>query len=347
MIEQEESGLELDEMKNVTIKDVAELANVSKSTVSQFLNKRYEYMSDATRKRIEEVIEELNYHPNIVARSLKQKSTFTIGVIVANILHSFSTQVIRAIENNFHEKGFHIIVCNADDEPEKEKKYIEMLMAKQVDGIIIFPTGGNLDLYKKMQRIHFPVVFMDRTIDEIDIETVLLDNHKAAALAVDEFVESGYKNIAFVTTSIIRNISPRVERIEGYKRALERHHLPAPKEYIKTADLEKIPESLDELFALEQPPEAILAGNDVVLIEVLKYVKEHNLKIPEDISVIGIDEVAFASFYTPPLTTIAQPAIKMANEAVQLLMKQIKGESDGRDNPVYRLEPTIIKRNSC
>ena len=121
-------------------------------------------MSEQTRERVAASIEELDYRPNIVARSLKQKSTFTIGVIVANILHSFSTQIIRAIENKFHEKGFHIIVCNADDEPDKEKDYIEMLMAKQVDGIIIFPTGGNVNLYEQMKKTDFPIVFMDRTI---------------------------------------------------------------------------------------------------------------------------------------------------------------------------------------
>ena len=155
---------------------------VSKSTVSQFLNKRYEYMSELTRERIELAIEELDYRPNIVARSLTQKSTFTVGVIVANILHSFSTHIIRAIENKFYEKGFHIIVCNADDEPDKEKEYIEMLMAKQVDGIIIFPTGGNVDLYKRMKKSGFPLVFMDRTIADLGIETVLLDNDKACGI---------------------------------------------------------------------------------------------------------------------------------------------------------------------
>ena len=154
-------------MKRVTITDVAEHAGVSKSTVSQFLNKRYEYMSLKTRNRIEEAVKELNYHPNALARSLTQKTTFTIGVIVANILHTFSTQVIRAIENKFHEQGFQIIVCNADDEPEKEKKYIEMLIAKQVDGIIIFPTGGNIDLYTRMKKAQFPIVFMDRTLPEL------------------------------------------------------------------------------------------------------------------------------------------------------------------------------------
>ncbi|MGK7379654.1 LacI family DNA-binding transcriptional regulator [Planococcus sp. 1R117A] len=333
--------------RNVTIAQVAEQAKVSKSTVSQFLNKRYEYMSESTRQRIEAAIEELNYHPNIIARSLKQKSTYTVGVIVANILHSFSTQILRAIENNFNDNGFHIIICNADDEPEKERNYIEMLLAKQVDGLIIFPTGGNLDLYEQMKQRNFPVVFMDRKIDGLEIDTVMLDNHQAAKLAVDAFVESDYKQISIITTSIIRNTSPRVERIEGYKLALEEHGLPVRPEYIRTADAEQIQGVLKELFALQEPPEAILAGNDIVLIEVLKYMKDHQLKIPEDVAVIGIDEVSFASFYSPPLTVVTQPTIDMANKATELLLAQINSKNKTARTAIHRLHPSLIKRSSC
>ena len=334
-------------MKKMTIGDVAKHASVSKSTVSQYLNKRYKYMSEQTRERVAASIEELDYRPNIVARSLKQKSTFTIGVIVANILHSFSTQIIRAIENKFHEKGFHIIVCNADDEPDKEKDYIEMLMAKQVDGIIIFPTGGNVSLYEQMKKTDFPIVFMDRTIDDIEIETVVLDNDRAAQLAVDQFVDNGYRKIAIVTTSIIRNISPRLERIQGYKNALERYQIPVNPAYIKNANTDRLLTKRWKNFSpCEEPPQAILAANDIVLMEVLKYIKKHDLKIPEDIAVIGIDEVPFASFYTPSLTTISQPTIEMANLAVQLLINQINKE--GTEKPkVYRLQPTLISRGSC
>ncbi|MBT2575145.1 substrate-binding domain-containing protein [Bacillus sp. ISL-51] len=332
-------------MKTITIADVAKHANVSKSTVSQFLNRRFDYMSEKTKQKIEAAIQELNYQPNFVARSLKQKSTFTVGVVVANILHTFSTQVIRAIEDYFHEQGFHIIVCNADDEPAKEKKYIEMLRAKQVDGIIIFPTGENLSLYEKMKRDEFPIVFMDRTIEELGIQTVMLDNHYAAKLAVDRFAEKGLHRIAIITTSIIRKISPRVERIEGYKKALERHGLPIREEYIKTADTDDIPRALSELFALNTPPEAILAGNDIVLVEALKYMKEKNMAIPEDAAVIGIDEVSFASFFTPPVTTIVQPAVEMAKGAADILLRQIQ-KKESEAEWMHRYKPSLMARHS-
>ena len=332
-------------MKTITLYAVAKYANVSKSTVSQFLNQRYDYMSEKTKQKIEAAIQELNYQPNFVARSLKQKSTFTVGVVVANILHTFSTQVIRAVEDYFHEQGFHIIVCNADDEPEKEKKYIEMLRAKQVDGIIIFPTGENLSLYEKMKRDTFPVVFMDRTIEELGIPTVMLDNHHAAGLAVDRFIESGIKRSAIITTSIIREISPRVERIEGYKKALDRHGMLVRNEYIKTADAADISNVLSELFSLQEPPKAILAANDIVLVEVLKYMKEHDMTIPDKAAVIGIDEVPFAGFFTPPITTIVQPAAEMARKAGSLLLRQIQ-EKDGGEKRIHRYKPALLARQS-
>lgn len=334
-------------MKQVTIADVAKHANVSKSTVSQYLNGRYEYMSEETKKKIEASIKELNYIPNVLARSLKQKTTFTVGVIVANILHTLSTRIIRSIEETFHKHGFQIIICNADDEPEKEKKYIHMLQAKQVDGIIIFPTGENVDLYEEMKKSNFPIVFMDRNVEGMDVPTVMLDNFLASKLAVDEFIKKGYKRIAIITTSIIRNISPRVERIKGYKLALKEHGIEINDDYIKSSDPDNISTSIKDLLMLDTPPEAIFAGNDIVLMEVLKYCKENDIKIPDDLAVISIDDVPFAQLFSPPITTITQPAEEMAKFAVQLLLDQINKKNAETDTLIHRFKPELIIRESC
>ncbi|MFC4557666.1 LacI family DNA-binding transcriptional regulator [Virgibacillus kekensis] len=334
-------------MKTVTISDVARHAQTSKSTVSQFLNKRYDYMRDDTKKRIEAAIEELGYSPNIVARSLKQKSTKTIGVIVANILHVFSTQVIRAIEDFCNDSNYHVIVCNADDDPAKEKRYIEMLRAKQVDGIIAFPTGGNVDLYKKLISESYPLVFLDRKVQEISVNTVLLDNEKAAKIAVDEFVKTGYDKIGIITPSLEKGITPRVERVSGFKKALEEHGLPVKPEYIVSAKIADIQRELEKMLNLPEPPKAILALNDRVLFEILKYAKEHSLKIPEDIAVIGIDDVSFAGFYSPELTTIAQPAFDMGKKAAELLLNRIASKGSEVEVNTFRFDPQLKKRSSC
>ncbi|KXZ21859.1 hypothetical protein AXI58_13075 [Bacillus nakamurai] len=167
----------------------------------------------------------------------------------------------------------------------------------------------------------------------------------SARLAVDRFTEKGLHRIAIITTSIIRKISPRVERIAGYKKALESHDLLIREEYMKTADADDIPSVLSELFSLDTPPEAILAGNDIVLVEVLKYMKEKNMAIPEDAAVIGIDEVSFASFFTPPVTTIVQPAVEMAKGAADILLRQIK-KNESEAEWMHRYKPSLIARYS-
>lgn len=333
-------------MRKVTISDVAQKAEVSRSTVSQYLNGRFDYMGKETRERIQHVIEELGYQPNFVARSLKQKTTKTIGVIVANILHAFSTELSRAIEDVCNESDFSTIICNADDDPDKEKRYIDMLRAKQVDGLIIIPTDGNKVLYNQMLQEQYPVVFVDRTVSDLPISSVLLNNRISSKLAVDHFIDKGHSRIGIITTSIIRNITPRVERIQGYKEALEKNGISVREDYINSDDLDYIQDDVHEMLMLEEPPTAILAGNDLALFEILKYVKENKLSIPDDLAVIGIDDVSFASIYSPTITTIAQPTFQMGKKATELLLNKIHNQNIKDEGPDYRFEPNLIIRES-
>jgi LacI family transcriptional regulator, kdg operon repressor len=333
-------------MKTVTITDVAKHAGVSKSTVSQYLNKRFDYMAEKTKEKIELAIEELGYHPNFIARSLKQKSTTTIGVITANILHVFSTQIIRAIEDFCNQLDFHVIVCNADDDPEKERKYIEMLRAKQVDGIIIFPTGSNVQSYEQMIKEEFPIVFIDRFVPGIKASAVLLDNMKAATLAVNEFARKGYDKIGIIMPEKAELVTPRLERINGFKKALNANGLHIYPEYIKSLEVKNMYNALEEMLGLQEPPNAIIAGNDLTLYEVLKYIKEKDMQIPEDLAVIAIDDVPFANIYYPAITSIAQPAFEMGTKAANLLFEKIKNQIAPSEE-VYRFEPKLIVRSSC
>nr|WP_255571985.1 LacI family DNA-binding transcriptional regulator [Anoxybacillus sp. ST70] len=331
-------------VRKVTMADVAKLANVSKSTVSQYLNKRYEYMSEETKRRIAEAIEELQYRPNVLARSLKQKSTATIGVIVFNILHMLTTQVLRAIEDMCQQHDFHVIVCNTDDDPEKERKYIDMLWAKQVDGFIIFPTGKNVELYKKMQEARLPLVFVDRTVAGIDADSVLLHNERAVQLGVQYLIEQGYKHIGLVAPPFAPHVIPRTERIKAFHHALRDHGVSVEKEWVITEHVKRIPERLEALFNSNKLPEAIFAINDLTLMEVLAFVKKHQLAIPNDLAVISIDDVPFASIYTPSLTTIAQPTFEMGKIAAERLFMQMNGETSPQ---MFRLAPMFIERDSA
>ncbi|WP_442595910.1 LacI family DNA-binding transcriptional regulator [Neobacillus sp. D3-1R] len=332
-------------MKRITISDVAKFAGVSKSTVSQYLNKRFDYMGEETKLRIEQAIEQLGYQPNIVARSLKQKRTSTIGVIVSNILHSFSTQVIRAIEDTCRENDFHVIVCNADDNPTKEENYVHMLLAKQVDGLVIFPTGGNLDLYQSMVKQNYPVVFVDRIVEGVDIDVFLLDNVNASKLAVQHLFDRGHTRIGIVTPPVERRITPRIERIEGYKKALEDLQLPVNENFIKSMNVELLKYGLKEMFSEPEPPTAIIAANDLTLFEVLKFAKENGLTIPDQLAVVGFDDIPFVTILEPTLTLFSQPTFDMGNRAAELLIQKIQEQDTEIESRIHRFQPTLLAGN--
>lgn len=271
----------------------------------------------------------------------------TIGVIVANILHVFSTQVIRAIEDFCNEKDFHVIICNADDDPEKEKRYIEMLQSKQVDGIIAFPTGGNVELYKALIEVQFPVVFMDRIIPGIEIDTVILDNEKASFLAVEEFLRKGYREIGMLSPPLRENVTSRMERINGFKKALDNKQITFNQNYLMVGEINNIQVVMKEMLEQDNPPDALLALNDRVLHEVLAFTKKHRMRLPEDLAVIGIDEVSYANIYSPALTTIQQPAFDMGKKAAELLLNRITNKENCMDPKIYRFEPKLNSRESC
>ncbi|WML43155.1 substrate-binding domain-containing protein [Neobacillus sp. PS3-40] len=323
-------------MERVTIADVAKKAGVSKSTVSQFLNKRYEYMGEETRKKIEEAIKFLDYQPNYIARSLKQKRTSMIGVIVGNIVHRLSTEISRSIEDYCHENELHAIICNADDKPEKEKEYIEVLRAKQVDGLIIFPTGQNVKLYQDMVREGYPVVFMDRKVYELNANMVVVNNFDATYDAISQLVKVGHERIAIVTQPLIT--STRMERVEGYKKALMDHHLPINPDYLIHSDIENMPEKLEILFSQKEKPSALFAGNDRAFLEVVQFLKQNKIKIGEDVSLIVFDNIPFAHLIEPSITIISQPAYEMGQKAAELLLRQVKKEERNPEQVIFQCE---------
>lgn len=325
--------------------DVAKLANVSKSTVSQYLNQRYEYMSEETRKRIARAIEELGYQPNVIARSLKQKTTATIGVIVFNMLHMLTTEVLHAVEEECQKRGFHVIVCNSDDDPEKEKKYVDMLLAKQVDGLIVFPTGKNEEMYRHLAEEHFPLVFVDRMVPGVEIDSVLLDNFMAAEMAVDYLITHGYDRIAIVTPPLVAHNVPRMERFEGFCKAMKKRGLDVGDMNVITANPAVLSEELKKRFTKPERPNALFAINDLTLMGILRFAKETDIRMPEDLGVINIDDVPFADIYTPVLTTIAQPTFAMGKKASERVFAQIDQKRKGKPR-VFRFPPILKERTS-
>ncbi len=327
-------------MSKVTINDVAKAANVSKTTVSHYLNERFTMMGDETKGRISAAIEELNYRPNAVAKSLKNKKTMTIGVIVANILHSFSTQMIRAIEDYAHGEKYHVIVCNSDNDPVKEKNYIQMLLAKQVDGMVVIPTWDNEDLFSKLAEDGYPLVFADRFIEKVGVPAFMLDNETAVKTAFHHLQGKGHRQIGFISQRV-SEVAPRRERQNEYKALCSKHGL---SQFVMSGELETLERDLDDAIMRNILPKSLIVANDLALFEVLKAVKTHGLSIPGDLSIISIDDIEFAEFFNPAITVVAQPSFKIGRMAAQTLFEMI---NEGYYKPgTHRFMPELIERES-
>lgn len=329
-----------------TINDVARLAGVSKSTVSQYLNGRFNYMSEATRERIAKVIEDLDYRPNGLARSLKQNRTFLVGIIVADLNYSLSITCIQAIENELQDRGIQVIICNADENPDKEADYIETLLARQVDGLILFPTGDVSTPYQQLLEAGVPFVLMDRLLEQVAARSILLDNEMAVKIGIEELVGAGHHAIGMITLPLTAQpITPRKERVSGYRRAMLEAGLPLREEYLISVPAEEVADSLEQLLSLPEPPTALIAGNDIVLGEVLKAANRLKLTIPEQLSIIGIDAADFAEVYNPAITTIKQPAYEMGSQAARILLASIEDRETGL--PItYRFPPALQRGES-
>ena len=222
-----------------------------------------------------------------------------------------------------------------------------MLRAKQVDGIIAFPTGDNVELYNQLNKSNYPIVFMDRIVTGVSIDTVLLDNERAAKIAVDTLIGKGYEQIGMITPPLREGVTPRRERIQGYKNALLDHQVAFNPDYLASAEIPDIQAKISAMLSLKIPPKALIALNDRVLFEILTYTKKHQIRIPEDLAVIGIDDVSFASFYSPALTTVAQPAFEMGKKAAALLLNRIRDKGTVAEAEIHRFEPQLMIRESC
>lgn len=326
------------------------MAGVSKSTVSRYLNGLYEHMGADTKERIAQVIAELDYRPNALARSLKQKRTHTVGAIVANILNPFSTSVIRGIEDTLKEAGFNLILCNADDDPAKERDYINMLVDKQIDGLIINTTGCNNELIAQVNK-NIPVILIDRKASDINIDTVTVDSAQGVCQAVDHMVGLGHKHIAMLTLPY-DHVSPRLERVQAYQTALAGHGLTFREDWLvqTSADEQEVFAKLKELLAGsvgKDRPTSLFCANNMITMSVVKAIKKMGLIIPGEIAVLGFDDWEWAQLIDPPVTVVAQPVYDMGNKAAALLIKRMKGGRTPKKPIVILFEPQLLKRKSC
>src|SRR4030042_33752 len=333
--------------KTTTMKDIASIAGVTQATVSYVINGS-EDISEAVRKKVLDTAEELGYIPNLVARNLKKRKTNTIGIIVPDVLNSYYSEMIKYNEQITRENGYFTFISNTMHDSEIEDWYIIALIQQKVAGVIICYGLTNRVCYKKLQKHNIPFVVIDDEINESDLEIpcILVNNIKGSNLVVRHFISFGIKDIAYCSEPLY-NMALRA-RYEGFKRAMEESGLTINNNMVYIAKENNEYEKIElgyiatkEILA-KATPGGIFASSDQIAFGVIKRLNELKIRVPQDIAVIGYDNVPFSSVLSPSLTTINQPVKRMCVEGAGILFKIIKKE--GSIKMKTTLEPHIIVR---
>ncbi|MCM3760772.1 LacI family transcriptional regulator [Alkalihalobacillus oceani] len=331
----------------VNMDTIAKKAGVSKTTVSRIINGNFEYVNEATKEKVLRIIKELNYKPNSLARSLKQRKSNVIGLILANMKTTFWSLVIEGVEKRCHANGYSLMICNSNNDPLLEREHIENLKMKQVDGIIINPMMENKPLFEELIEEKYPLVLINRRIDDLPLDTVIIDNVRSSVLAVNHLSDLGRKSIALIAYHS-QGISPRKDRIEGYRKAMVDNGFVLDERMIR--EVEEKPgtakEAVKQLLLLPERPEAILSTHVSMISEVIEAANELELTIPNDISHIGFDESVWSQHLASPLTTVSQPSFEMGELAANHIIEFIKNKESFKPATTL-LQPELIVRSSC
>ncbi|WP_036225883.1 LacI family DNA-binding transcriptional regulator [Mesoaciditoga lauensis] len=331
----------------VRIKDIAKSLNVSTTAVSKALNHK-PGISQELRARILKKAEEMGYIVNSLARGMATSRTFTVGVIVSDIMNPFSSELISAAEVVFYARKYNLVICNTGENPQKEREYLELLASRRVDGILTShgTEGQNLSIYKSLIRHGMKVVFFDRVVENINADSVSVDNIDAIYKAVKYLVKLGHKKIGAIYG--ILSSYPGSQRLEGFKNAIFDAGIILRKEWIKPGYF-KEKESYEQTIKIlrkKEHPTAIIAMNNLMTLGVVKAIKDLNMNIPNDISVIGFDDADWMSIFTPTITTIAQPSKAIGMTAATLLLDAIENSMNHQPQNII-LKAKFIERESC
>jgi len=326
-----------------TIKDVAQHAKVSITTVSHVINGT-RFVSENSRLRVQQAIEALNYVPSALARSLKSSRTHTVGMMIPNSSNPYFAEIIRGIEDTCFEAGFNVILCNSDDDPHKQGTYVRVLSEKQIDGLIVLSSGSDLELLDTLRSASMPQVVVDREIDDLAADLVEVNHEAGGYLATRHLLELGHSRIACIAGP--QALSPSRQRVEGYQRALNEAGIGVDNRLLRTGDFtsEGGHRAMHALLALPERPSAVFASNDLMAIGAICAAAQGGLVIPRDLSVVGFDDIALAAYSNPPLTTVVQPKHQTGELAARLLLERIA--EPGRALQREILQPKLCVRQS-
>jgi LacI family transcriptional regulator len=331
----------------VTIRDVAAEAGVSPMTVSRVINDSPR-VNEETRRRVQAAVARLGYVPNRLARGLIQRRTSALGVIVPDVANPFFTLVVRGVEEVAWRAGYHVMLCDTQGNLERERGYVEDMLAFQVEGVLIAPVGDRSRPHLRLlSRNHVPFVLIDRSVQGFEADLVQGDSVAGARQLVQHLIALGHERIGLVTET--PEVSTARDRLQGYREALAGAGIPFEPELVTESsaiDPEMAREATLRLLALPKPPTAIFAVNNIAVIGVMEAARERQLEIPDDVALACFDDIEHVSRLFPFLTVMAQPAETYGTIATQLLLDRLTGRVGERRRIVVLPADLIVRKSS-
>lgn len=328
-----------------TMKDVARKAGVSTSTVSHVINKN-RFVSVGVREKVELAIRELNYAPSALARSLKINQTHTIGMLITASSNPFYAEIVRGVEDSCYERGYSLILGNTAGDEDRMNRSLETLLQKRVDGLLLMCTESHLPSADILNRYpSIPTVRMDWAPFEGRGDIIQDNALLGGELATQHLIDSGYTRIACIAGPLDK--TPARMRLEGYKNAMEKNGLDVLPGYVVESDFEFQGgyNAMIELLALKTPPQAVFTSNDAMAVGVYHALYQAGLQIPQDMAVMGYDDIELARYLSPPLSTIHQPKNELGELAIDTLIHRLRHPDVSQQTLV--LTPELIVRGSA
>lgn len=325
-----------------TIHDVAVRAGVSAATVSHVINQTRPVSADL-RTRVQDAMRELGYQPNTLARSLRRKQTHTLGLLVPDSANPYFAEIASAVERASFDVGYLVIVCNSSGDPAREALYLDLLLNKQVDGVLLAPTGDAASIRARLTP-DLPLVLLDRELPGLAVDCVLTDNVLGGHLATEHLIERGHHRIACVTGP--PDVASAAARVEGYRRALADVSMSVDDDLLVEGDFSDSSgyAAARRLLVIDDPPTALFACNDLMAIGAIGFASRFGVRIPAELAVIGFDDIHLASYTNPSLTTVSQPTAELGRVAVQMLLERMHERSLGPRRQL--LAPRLVVRSS-
>ncbi len=328
----------------VTIADVARQAGVSVSTAARVLSGRG-YAAEETRRVVLDAARALGYVPNQIARSLRTRRSRMIGLLIGDVENSFYSTIAKNVESVAKGAGYHVVLCNSNDDPDAEREYLKLLDGMRVDGLIVTPTARNRRHLEHLLQKGTVIIQVDRRVERLGADAILVDNEAGAHSAVAHLIAAGHSRIGILAGEL--DVLTASQRLAGYKRALKEHTIPVREQLIKIGSFhrEHAIEDATELIGVKPRPTAIFAANNILAEACLIALADLGLRVPRDMSLVAFDEVPWMGMVNPPVTTVRQPVADVARSAAELMLRRLSEDGQGPPSTVvFRTE--LIERGS-